>query len=149
MNKSGNTSWVALLQVISKSHLDWQALQEAGYKDTDAVVFGPDATLSDAVYDAQLVADMMVLQQHYADAGCSQRLHLVAPARDPFIAPVVNHVLLDFGAAQRRLEKVDPETRQSNFSQQLNRSIGTGGVQPGAHAVLSCRRAVAICSLKS
>ena len=50
------------MQVISESHLDWAALQEAGYKETDAVVFGPDPTLSDAVYDAQLVADIMVLQ---------------------------------------------------------------------------------------
>jgi hypothetical protein len=110
-------------------------MQEAGYKDTDAVVFGPNASLSDGVYDAQLVADVMVLQQYYADAGCSQRMHLVAPARDPFIAPVVNHVLLDFGAAQRRLDKVDPETRQSNFSQELNRSIGEGTVSTGAPPV--------------
>ena len=119
------------MQVISKSHLDWEALQEAGYKDTDAVVFGPDPSLSDNMYDAQLVADMMVLQQFYADSGCSQRLHLVAPARDPFIAPIVNHVLLDFGAAQQRLDKVDPETRQSNFSQELNRGIGESAMNSG------------------
>ena len=72
------------------------------------------------------------MQQFYADAGCSQRLHLVAPARDPFIAPVVNHVLLDFGAAQKRLEKVDPETRSAHFSSELNRSIGNTPVSTGA-----------------
>jgi hypothetical protein len=113
-----------LVQVLSTKHLDSAALLEAGWKDVDAVVFGPNPSLSDSFYDAQLVADIMVLQQYYADAGCSQRLHLVAPARDPFTAPVVNHVLLDFGAAQRRLAKVDPETRLSNISEALNKSIG-------------------------
>ena len=57
-------SGCALLQVISKSHLDWQALQEAGFKDTDAVVFGPDATLSDAVYDAQLAVSTLLATVH-------------------------------------------------------------------------------------
>lgn len=115
----------------------------AGYADADAVVFGPDATLADSVYDAQLVADVMVLQQLYATAGCSQRLHLVAPARDPFTAPVVNHVLMDFGAAQQRLSKVDPETRESNFSQALNKSIGDSSMRAGAAPVACC--AIASC----
>lgn len=122
-------------QVISSSHVDFESLCDAGWKQVDAVVFGPDLGLSDSVFDAQLIADMMVLQQFYADAGCSKRLHFVAPARDPLSAPVVNHVLLDFGAAQKRLAKADPVTRTSNFSQALNQSIGDSATQAGARSL--------------
>jgi hypothetical protein len=125
------------IQVISSGHLDEAALIEAGWKDADAVVFGPDPSLLDSVYDAQLVADMMVLQQLYATASCNQRMHFVAPARDPFTAPVVNHVLLDFGAAQQRLSKVDPVTRQSHLSQALTSYIGNGC---GTKAGVVCKR---------
>jgi hypothetical protein len=107
----------------------------AGFQDCNAVVYGPNPAVSDSVYDSQLISDVMVIQNWYNSLRCSARLHILAPARDPFTASVVHHVLSDFGDAQVRLQKVDPETRLSEICSLQQRSIGDSTAPDGAASV--------------
>lgn len=92
--------------MVSNRDLDKDALMKAGFQDCDAIVYGPNLSVSNYVYDSQLISDIMVLQSWYNKEQSSARLHILAPARDPFTASVVHHVLKDFGDAQVRLQKV-------------------------------------------
>lgn len=91
---------------MSKRALDKDALMKAGFQNCDAIVYGPNMSVSNYVYDSQLISDIMVLQSWYNKERSSARLHILAPARDPFTAAVVHHTLNDFGDAQLRLQKV-------------------------------------------
>lgn len=79
---------------------------KAGFQNCDAIVYGPNMSVSNYVYDSQLISDIMVLQSWYNQEQSTARLHILAPARDPFTAHTVQHVLKDFGDAQLRLQKV-------------------------------------------
>lgn len=159
--------------MVSKSHLDRDALHKAGWNNCNAVVYGLNGALADSVYDSQLLADIMVwfaislkadwtvacvhitcnlfcrffrniITMQAAVNGCTfwcdSRLdlqvptllvyqldlvifHVQAPARDPYTASVVSHILKDWGDAKVRLKKVSPEARLI-LSDAQHRSIG-------------------------
>lgn len=61
-----------------------------------------------------------------------------APARDPYTASVVSHILKDWGDAKARLKKVSPEARLI-LSDAQHRSIGDSTDPQGADAALDAQ----------
>lgn len=61
-----------------------------------------------------------------------------APARDPYTASVVSHILKDWGDAKVRLTKVSPEARLI-LSDAQHRSIGDSTDSQGAYSVSGAR----------
>lgn len=49
-----------MFKVVSKSHMDRDALHKAGWNNCNAIVYGLNGALADSVYDSQLLADIMV-----------------------------------------------------------------------------------------